>query len=528
MIDDLRNGGPGSPLEADICLIGAGATGITLAREFIRSRVRVCLVESGGLELEDATQRLYAGESIGLPQYGMEIGRLRFFGGTTNHWGGRCTPLDALDFQPRPWIPWSGWPITDADLAHHYARARDVCGLGVERPPGAILSALDVSLPALRASWFDAKIWQYAPAAWSFGTVYREELRRADNITVLLHANLTGISANAEANMVESVTVTALNNASRSIKAKYYILCCGAIENARMLLLTAAGEAPGLGNRHDLVGRFYMDHLRGQTGFLVTSERLPAVEDVFNYYISPEGIQYQIGLALSAEAQRERELLNCCAILEYQGDPESGITEGQAIWRELQHGRWAEDIGEKVWRVVRDLDAVVGNVRRRLTSGRHPLMPLKSAPIIIDLEQAPNPESRVTLSADKDALGQRKVRLDWRLTDLERRTTEQFTTMAAVELTRLQLGRCRLDPWVAEPVRDWASNLSEAYHQTGTTRMAADPRHGVVDPTCRVHGVENLYVAGSSVFPTGGHANPTFTIVALALRLADHLKAALI
>lgn len=526
MIADLRGIGAGPPLEADICVIGAGAAGISIAREFVGSGFRVCLVESGGLEYEDGTQRLYEGESIGLPQYGISIGRLRFFGGTTNHWGGRCARLDELDFAERPWVPDSGWPIDRGTLAPYYRRARELCGLGPERSMESILSSLDVTLPALRPSMLRPKLWQYAPAPWSFGVVYREELRAADDILVLLHANVTRIVATPEATTVTAVTVTTLDGVTRDIGAKAYVLCCGAIENARLLLATADGEGPGLGNRHDLVGRYYMDHLRAATGVIVTPERIPLIEDIFNYFIAPDRTLYQIGMALSPAAQRERGLLNGCAILEYEGDPTSGITEAQTIWRELQQGRWADDIGEKVWRVLRDMEDVAANLHRRLAHGRHPLMPLNSASIVVDLEQAPNPESRVTLSTGRDALGQRQARLNWQLTGLERRTTEELTTMIAIELTRLQLGRCRLAQSVAEPGCTQRFQPSETYHQSGTTRMAADPRHGVVDRTCRVHGVDNLYVAGSSAFPTGGHANPTLTIVALALRLAEHLKAA--
>ena len=399
--------------------------------------------------------------------------------------------------------------------------------LGPSAPRNSILASIGVGLPALRPELLQAKLWQYAPYPWSFGVVYRDELRQADNVLVLLHANVTQITAPPESKAVTAVTVTALGGVSRIIKAKEYILCCGAIENARLLLATSDGGPAALGNGHDLVGRFYMDHLRVRTGALFTSERLPPIEDMFGYFTSPDGTKYQIGLALSPKAQRERALLNGCAVLEYEGDPADGTAQAQAIWRALQHGGWPQDMGEKMWHVLRDMDAVAMNLKRRLVSGRHPLMPLKSAAIVADLEQAPNPESRVTLAEARNALGQREARLNWQLTGLERRTSEQLTKLIGIELTRLGLGRCRLEPGTAEPSCSQGFEPSEAFHQMGTTRMAEDPRYGVVDRHCRVHGVTNLSVGGSSVFPTGGHANPTLTIVALALRLADHLGDAL-
>ena len=416
MIDDLRRLGGGPDLDTDICLIGGGAAGITLARAFIDTPFRVCLVESGGLDFEAETQRLYAGESIGLPHHGMEVGRLRFLGGTTNHWGGRCTRLDALDFAPRPWIPDSGWPIERAELEPHYRRAREYCGLGAEKPAEEVLSALRVSLPELNPALLRVKLWQYAPYPWSFGVVYRADLRRAGNLAVLLHANLTAIIANADRNAVEAVEVAALDEPSRRIRAKCYVLCCGAIENARLLLATEQAGASALGNRYDLVGRYYMEHLRGPTGIVVTDERLPAIEDVYNYVMTPSGKKYQWTRADGAGATRARapQLLRRRRVCRRPG---LGHNRGTNDLAQASRGRWADDIGEKVWRVLRDLDVVAANLRRRFDKGRHPLMPLKAASIIIDMEQAPNPDSRVTLAAERDALGQREPRLDWRLTD---------------------------------------------------------------------------------------------------------------
>jgi choline dehydrogenase-like flavoprotein len=524
MIQDLRQLGDGPPIDTDLCVIGAGAAGITLARAFIGSGLAVCLVESGGLDFELATQELYAGENVGLPEHGVTIGRLRFFGGTTNHWGGRCTPLAPLDFAVRPWIPYSGWPISRDDLEPYYRRARTLCGLGRARSAAAIFTALDVPRPPLPENSVRAKIWEHAPSGWSFGTVYREELRRASNIQVLLHANLTQIATNPERSAVSTVTVGTLTGVRREIAARCYVLCCGAIENARLLLLTAEGDAPALGNLHDLVGRFYMDHFRGQIATLVTTDPQPAIEAVFNYFTGSDQRLYQIGMELAPEAQREQKLLNGCAVLAYEGDPKSGVAEAQSIWRALQQGEWAPDIGEKVWRLLRDLDGVVAMARRRLSTGRHPVMPLKAGLIVADIEQAPNPASRITLSDVRDPLGERRVIVDWQATALERRTAEHFALSIGAALLRLGFGRCRVEPWLAGQRSETALKLGETYHQAGTTRMADDPRRGVVDANCRIHGMENLYVAGASVFPACGHANPTLTIVALALRLANQLN----
>jgi choline dehydrogenase-like flavoprotein len=525
MIEDLGQLGEGPPIEADLCLVGAGAAGITIARALSGSGLALCLVESGGLEFEAETQALYGGESVGLPEQGFEIGRLRFFGGTTNHWGGRCTPLAPLDFAPRSWVPHSGWPISRRDLDPYYQRARAVCGLDGPAEPVQMLSSIGVTPPPLPTTSLAPQVWEHTPDHWSFGSVYREELRRAGDVRVLLHANLTRIAATPERNAVTDITVTALTGVAREIRARGYVLCCGAIENARQLLSTAESGAPALGNRYDLVGRFYMDHFRGQVATLVTGDPQPEIEAVFNYFIAPGRRLYQVGLELSPEAQRAQGLLNASAVLDYEGDPRSGIAEAQAIWRALQQGQWGPDIGERVWRVLSDMDGVAATIRRRLIDGRHPVMPLKAGLIVADIEQAPNPESRISLSGDRDALGQRRVRVDWRAGALERRTAEYAARAIGAALLRLGFGRCRVESWLLDDAPPSALALGETFHQAGTTRMAADPRCGVVDADCRLHGVANLYLAGGSVFPTCGHANPTLTIVALALRLADHLKA---
>ena len=228
--------------------------------------------------------------------------------------------------------------------------------------------------------------------------------------------------------------------------------------------------------------------------------------------------------------QEKERLLDCSAVLQYQGDPDSGVTAAQDIWRSLLDGHWAPDMGEKVARIAGDFGAFAHGLERRLTAG-HSLalegaagVPSRSALIVLDLEQVPDPESRISLAEDRDSLGLRRVKVDWRHSELERRTAARFTNLIASEFARLGIGRCRIEPWLQHDGVPITDGLGETYHHMGTTRMAEDPREGVVDKDCAVHGMDNLYVAGSSVFPTGGQANPTLTLVALALRLADRLK----
>jgi choline dehydrogenase-like flavoprotein len=217
-------------------------------------------------------------------------------------------------------------------------------------------------------------------------------------------------------------------------------------------------------------------------------------------------------------------------MLLYQGDSESGVIAAQDIWRSLLTGRWADDVARDVARIAADAGSFVRTLKYRLSSGHHIALggtanlPSRSAIIVLNVEQVPDPQSRITLSVDRDALGLQKVRADWRLGEAVRQTSATFTRLLAAEFARLGIGRCQLRPWLQDTSIPVSTYMPDYMHYIGTTRMAEDPREGVVDANCAVHGMHNLYAAGSSVFSTAGHAHPTFSIVALALRLADHLK----
>jgi choline dehydrogenase-like flavoprotein len=498
--------------------------------------LQVCLVEGGGLEYEAESQALYAGENAG-SAVGFEIGRLRFLGGSTNHWGGRCAPLDDIDFRHREWIPHSGWPIARAELDPYYVRARQVAGF-----PGPWLAdaqtlgdTLNIRLPAVNADWLRPFLWHYSPvmqdgAVWNWGVAYRQLLSDSRNIRTLLHANFAGFATNDARDEVRGLTVKSLGGGAATVVAKNYVLCCGGIENARLLLLAAEQNGGGFGSRHDRVGRYFMQHSRGPSGLVLSPELMTRTQEQFNILRGADGISIEVGLTLAPAEQERQGLLNCSAVLQYLGDPDSGVTAAQDIWRALKTGEWAADMGEKVAHVAGDLGAFAHSLAHRVSSGRSLALegaaglPARSASIVLDIEQAPDPDSRILLGAQRDALGLRCVKADWRIGELERRTAAAFTRRIGAEFARLGIGRCRLEPWVEDDRLPIADALKETYHYIGTTRMSDDPGAGVTDRNCAVHGMRNLFVAGSSVFPTAGQANPTLTIVALALRLADHLR----
>ncbi len=520
MFVESRSLPDGTIIESDICVIGAGAAGIAIAHALIGTGLRVALIESGGLEFESPTQALAAGTIKGPGKEPTDVSRLRYFGGSTNHWAGWCRPLDAIDFAHRPAIPGSGWPITPATLAPYYPRAAALCELPQtdwDNPAIPDAPAFDPARLALR-------IFQVSPPT-RFGEAYRPALEAAPNITVYLHANATELLTNPTATRVERIAVRTLAHTAFTVTALETVLATGGLENPRLLLLSRRTRPTGLANDHDMVGRCFMDHpwipLAGHIRF-ADNARIPPL-------LLGEHPTAVAALLPSPALLRAEPIGSFRAVL----TPLARVTESLDSLRSLLGAAagltWPPDAWEHLRRILADTDLAADRLYRRLTGAAtspfttppRPGAPPQGAIIDLNIEQAPNRDSRVTLGPDRDALGQPRLILDWRLSETEHRTFARALHLLGLEFGRLGLGRVNIAaaqaPWPPPDIRG-------SRHHMGTTRMSTDPRQGVVDADCRVHGIANLSIAGSSVFPTAGAANPTLTIVALALRLADRLR----
>lgn len=507
MIRDALSGIASEPINADVCVIGAGAAGITLALALAGTRLRVCVLESGGFELDQVTQSLCEGENVGLDYFALDTTRLRYFGGSTGHWGGYCGPLTPIDLEERPWIRSSGWPITLDEMRPFYERAHRICEIGstdyrtesLERLLGAPRLPLD-------PEYFETMVIRYSPPT-HFGERYRAALEAADNVVVFLHANVLSLDVNERKDHVSRVRCATEDMKEFHVESRIYILAAGGIENPRILLLSNDVQAQGLGNGHDLVGRYFMDHPHRDAGLLVPEDpsRDVALYDGYAWRRNPN-VAAGAYVTPSARLQREAKLLN-------------GIIKFTPIYASINDGIkvYAEQLIDKIGRLIRtnhviDVDTYHNIFQRQQDVSRFELM--------CSWEQSPYENSRVTLSHERDLFGQNRVRLDWRLNPADEGMMQRTLELFAREVGKANVGRLNVDIRVG----DWGPG---GHHHMGTTRMHADARHGVVDSDCRVHGLSNLYVAGSSVFPTSGAINPTLTIVALAERLADHLKARL-
>lgn len=518
MFQDFREHEDGAVFETDLCVVGAGAAGITLARAFVGAGREVLLLEGGNLEPEGPTLALSAGDIVGAPYPPLEDAHLRYFGGSTNAWGGHCRPLDPIDFEARPWVPHSGWPMTRQDLDPYYARAQEICELG---PFEYALQPWEEALPSLVG--FDAgrivnRLWQQGPPT-RFGERYGDELKQAEDIKVLFNANAVEILVNDAAAAVTEVAIKTLEGKTGRVRPRNVVLAMGGIENTRLLLASNSTVESGVGNGHDLVGRYFMEHPHALIAFAVPSIPIDsfAAYYVWNPVSLPHGeATIRISPGLSEDVQRAERLPNACLDMGYGYDRSEGYLALREVGTALTRGKFPEGFGRSILDMVSDPGGLASGVRRRLSNG-------KVLWFGANAEQVPNPESRVTLSEKRDALGMPQVRLDWRLTRQDKEAARRTCRIVGEELARLGIARMHLDAWLLEENDDWR-DLGVRNHEIGTTRMSDDPRHGVVDRNARVHGIGNLYVAGSSVFPTSGYANPTLTIVALALRLADHLK----
>ncbi|MGH8580253.1 MAG: GMC family oxidoreductase [Gammaproteobacteria bacterium] len=354
-----------------------------------------------------------------------------------------------------------------------------------------------------------------------FGEIYRPELEHAPNIQTYLYANVAEIETNESASEVSRVRVACLSGNRFWVKAKLFVLATCAIQNARLLLLSNKRQHTGLGNQHDLVGRYFLEHPTiPRAGRLMVSD--PSLSrGIYERHLR-QGARLTCLIAPALDAQRRDKLLNCSIRLHNDAEDLGAIKSFKHIIHRLRGDDVSGDLSKDLIMVVADIDGVARYVYRRTWRRASEFETAERYRLTYSAEQAPNPSSRVSLSNEKDALGQPRAKLEWRLMESDLRNARVVLQKLGEELGRISVGRVKVE--LADENEALSKSFAGSWHHMGTTRMSADPKKGVVDKNCRVHGIGNLFIASSSTFPTSGHANPTLTIVALTLRLADHLK----
>lgn len=506
-------------IQADICIVGGGAAGVTLAVTLAKSRLKVVLVESGAHQLEGTTQQLYNARQTGLPYFHMAACRLRYFGGTTNHWSGYCRENDPIDYEGRPDLGVPGWPISYDDIRPYVEQAFGVLRLPAkEFDPVVKAGRHGVKREQLIDSMsddFETKVFQIVPKR-RIHDLHGEALAAQPNLDIYLNANVTHLQLNAQANRVVGVTVKTLAGQSAQVKARAYVLCAHAVENARLLLASNDVMPMGIGNGSDHVGRYFMEHAYMYSGVFYPNEKFPLF---YNYHWAMNH-HLNANLGASEKAMRREGMLQyyCRFVPIYAGAPmvEAYQTLTKKFW-----SRASLETIDALKTVAGDMPGAARLAAARL---RHGVPTPVAYRLDHRIEQAPNPSSRVTLGPARDVLGVPEIVLHWDLNEQDYRTFARGQELVRSTLERLGMGKVDAPTLVPETIRQ---AVGGHYHHIGTTRMSASARDGVVDRNCRVHGVDNLYVGGSSIFTTGGYSGPTMMIVAFALRLAEHLQTTL-
>lgn len=499
MFIDARSLPDDEKLDADIAIVGAGAAGLSLAIALEGAGLNVALLESGGLEWSEEAQDLAAGE-LGPQTYATpESVRLRYFGGTTGHWGGWCRELDAVDFEPRDFVKLSGWPITKSELEPFYRRAQEVLHLGPARydDSAGVAALAGVKLPIPRSSDIEPVLFEFSPPI-RMGEVYRDLIDKSDT-RCFLNATVSDIRVSDDAKSVTALTIARDGGKPLSMSVRHAVLACGGLSNAQMLLNADAQVAGGLGNATGQVGRYFADHpiLIGYAAVLSFG---PEAGDVFATNDIPAGgRRYRLAFQPRDDYRRAKGRLSCLATIE-PGGP--SFSNGA-------FDRW-----ETRWFGQSETASALAALGK---PGWTPRVHMLNA----GLETRPDPDSRVTLTDARDRHGVRRLKVDWKLND--RDLEDYLANLADLgrALSASGAGMVRIAPDARER---WPAETNWGHHNMGTTRMGADAATSVCDGDARVHGMANLWIAGSSLYTTPGAANPTLTLVALALRLAETLK----
>ncbi|GGI06081.1 GMC oxidoreductase [Egicoccus halophilus] len=532
MIRDVDELPDDARLHAEVVVVGAGFAGIDLALRLAGDGHRVVLLESGRREFDSRIQELARFESVGrevrtpapdspftpyLPPVFRGEFRVRQLGGTSNIWTGKWRAFDPLDLAPRPWVPHSGWPIGFDELLPYYAEVARDYGLG---DFDAFAARPDVRRASERLDAAGLELsfhyWQQRPSRPGRDRV--DELERAEQVEVVLGATATELVLDDAHRRVRSVAFAALDGRRFAVEADAVVLATGGLESARLLLASDRQVPGGIGNATGLVGRFHMDHPKSKHARLHPGPGMTLIEPWTRTDPKP---RFHVSLALADEVQRDERTLDHAVYLSpvrtYQVDyPEREV----AALREAVRARRPAAAVSAAWELLRRPGAVRKVLQRtRYREGTGPIAHYRASMYV---EQAPNPDSRLRLAEERDELGVRRLVIDWQLDELDHASFRQVIASLSRRMTAAGIGT--LDLGTDEPsLEEWV----DAAHHIGATRMADDPAEGVVDRDTRVFGTDNLYVASSSVFPTGHSAAPTMTILALTRRLGDHLAARL-
>lgn len=505
----------------DVCVVGAGAAGIVLAVQLLRAGRSVALIESGAHSYEASTQALYQGKVTGQAHTGIHEGRFRTWGGTTTRWGGQILELEPIDFARRDWVPNSGWPFAKEELTQHYETALRLEGLGsVVRNDAEVWRGCGTSAPDAGKD-LETYLTRWCPEP-DFARLHGRELAQAETLTTVLHANLFDVCVDSE-QAAQHAEFRSLNGHTAIVRAQQYVLAIGAIETSRILLHMAARSADDAArwNPNDLVGRGFQDHVDCEVARMVPHDRARFLRMFGNVLL--RGLKYQPKVRLSAAAQERLRVLNVATSIDIQDASGEIAASIKATAKRILRRAWSQLDAAQIGNLLRHLPLLLRQswsyaVHHRVYSDTAAEIALR-----VHCEQRPDTVSRVGLTDEVDALGMRRIALDWQISAVELDTMRAFTRTVQQQFSDRRIA-------ALEPVFDWnddaafRAHCDDGLHHMGGAVMSIDPAAGVVDADLRMHTVPNVSLCSAAVFPTGGYSNPTHTLLALAVRLAHRLS----
>lgn len=527
MITSSRDVDPGTTLDANLCIVGAGAAGITLALELERRGIDTVVLEGGGESYDEQSQDLHGGECIAACRFDIRSTRLRRFGGTTQHWGGMSPRMVAGDLERREGVPLSGWPIPYTEISRWYETAAAYCEIS-ENYWSKKAKEDEVSgiSPRLARGPLRAILTPWSPPT-RFGDRYKAHIRNSKRIHLILYANVCELQTGRDPQRVESARVVTLQHGTWTLRARSFVLATGGLEVPRLLLNSKSAHASGLGNSSGWVGRCYMDHLGLWSGVAMFRKPFRQFQRLTDWLEGDSGrARYTLvpqDTPEGSEAQVSFRFLLHQTPVSYEG-----VSASRRFVEEVSSLRFPRRLGSGIADILVDADEIAAKVLKRPGLGRNGGARLTNGALLphafasLSMEQLPNPQSRVTLADSRDITGMPRLRLDWRILPADRENIRSAVLQLGRSIADNGLGSLYLPSFVRD--LDLDEQVEISCHHMGTARMSAEARNGVVDSNLRLHEAHNVYVASSAVFPTGGWANPTLTIVALAARLASHLS----
>ena len=512
MIFDLLRDAPGATSSADICIVGAGAAGITLAVEFARRGKKVLLLEGGGAQREDSSQQIYDSEIAGLVHRGIHTGRIRVKGGTTVRWGGQILELDALDFTARPGVPESGWPFPKSELTSYYERALTLEGLAeVERSDAAVWR--DLRLPFTQFPDLDAYLSRWCPEP-NFARLHDKTLVTHPNISLWLHAS--AVELLSEGNTATGLRCRSLTGIEAVFRAPRFVFCLGGIESSRFFLQPRPGGLPW--NRSNLLGQHFQDHIDCNAAAVTPLDR-KQFHNLFDPIFS-RGFKYLPKLRLLPVLEAGHNTLNIGSTMSFE-DTGKARYQAKLTIRNLMRGRFGEVTRDNLRHTAGHIPMLFRQAWRYKVERRAFAPPEVRIFLRVHCEQEPTSRSSITLTDVRDPLGLLRVRFDWQISERELATIREYVLIAQRSLAGI--ARITPDTDMISGSPNFLARCDDSNHHMGGMRMSTSDLSGVVDPNLRLYGLANTYICSSAVFPTSGFSNPTHTVLALALRLADHL-----